>query len=231
VAVDGTPVTTFAEFTSLLVRSPEKPLTVRVRRGAKPPENDAYGPLEGGEMVDVVINPRPMKHLGLVMEMGPVTAVQANSPALDKLKPGDQIVAVALPGGDGETSGSFDPMTLPDDLRRMAESGGEIELSVRAFNKADGKLLPAEPVTIPLRRVEWLEGALGSENDPVVATALGVAYAVSNKIGRVEPGSPAERAGLQPGDVVTKVEFIYPAGYDEELRLETLQFSSDPEES
>ncbi len=232
VAVDGTPVSTFAEFTSILVRSPEKPLQVRVRRNAKPPENDPYGALEGGELVDVVINPRPMKHLGLVMEMGEVTAVQEHSPAASKLKPGDEIEAVTLSGadGDGETADSFDPMTLPDDLRRMAESGGDVKLSVREFNTANGKLRDAEPLELPLRRVEWLEGALGgSPNDPVVVTALGVAYSVSSNVVRVEPGSPAARAGLEPGDVVTKAEFIYPAGYDEALKLETLQFSSDPE--
>ena len=42
-----------------------------------------------------------------------------------------------------------------------------------------------------------MEGSLGpAENDPVVATALGIAYSVLSVVDRVEPGSPAEAAGL-----------------------------------
>ncbi len=226
VAVDGEAVTSYAEYSAVLTRAPEKPVVIRVRRGGKPPADDAFGPLSGGEMVDITVNPRPVKALGLVMEMGPVTAVQVDSPAAGKIKPGDQIEALAKAGEDGELA--FDPVTLPDDLRRMAEDGGDVELTLRRKSTADGKLQDAESLSLPLRRVEWAEGSLGgNENDPIVTTALGVAYAVSSVVDRVEPGSPAEKAGLKSGDVVTNAEFVYPEDFDDDLKLDPVVFRND----
>ena len=37
----------------MLAQQPDKPLTLTVRRGGKPPKDDAFGPLAGGEMIDV----------------------------------------------------------------------------------------------------------------------------------------------------------------------------------
>ena len=66
--------------------------------------------------------PRPMRTLGLVMKMGKITAVQADSPAAAAdMRAGDFITAI-----DGQPPA--DPMRLPDELRRRA--GETITLAI-----------------------------------------------------------------------------------------------------
>ena len=66
---------------------------------------------------------QPLRDFGLVMKMGPITAVQADSPAADAgLKAGDVIETVdgkAVPTRAARTAGR--PMTLPDYLRNAAQ--------------------------------------------------------------------------------------------------------------
>ncbi|HYO25546.1 MAG TPA: site-2 protease family protein [Lacipirellulaceae bacterium] len=231
VAVDGQPVRDFAEFSSLLVQHPDRPIVVQVRRGGKAPAAQPDAPRTGGELIDVTIAPRPMKWLGIVMQMGTVTAVQENSPAAGKVKPGESIdrIADAAATPSDQSSWQIDPMTLPEDLRRMAQEQRDVSLDLRpASTGGDGGRQQSKTVVIPLRPVTWLEGSLGpSENDPVVATALGVAYDVLSVIDRVAPESAAAKAGLESGDVVTAAEFIYPETYDEELRFQDLKLIRD----
>jgi regulator of sigma E protease len=206
VAVDGTQVKDYAELTSLLVQHPEKLLTFTVRRGGKPPENDLYGKHEGGEMVDVKIGPHQMRTLGLVMQMSPIAAVQENSPAADAgLKSGDIIDRIQPTGDDAASDDKFannlDPLKLPENLRRLAEEGGSVQITLRKK--------PAEERAVSLRKVDQLEEPIAPD-DPVSAPALGISYRVLSVVDRVEPGSPAEQAGLQGDDVLLKAEWVYP---------------------
>jgi len=76
IAVGGKPVTAHHQFAAELVRHSSEPLEITVRRGGEPPEDDRFGPLSGGEEVTITVAPRPMRRLGLVMEMGKIVAVQ-----------------------------------------------------------------------------------------------------------------------------------------------------------
>ena len=68
------------------------------------------------------VDPNPVRTLGLVMKMGPITAVQANSPAAAAgVRPGRHLVKV-----DGRPVD--DPMRLPDQLARRA--GKTVELTL-----------------------------------------------------------------------------------------------------
>jgi regulator of sigma E protease len=229
--VDGQKVADYAALSALFARYPEKTFELTVRSGGYPPKDDPFGPLEGGEMVKITLKPRPTKTLGIVMNLGTVSAVQENSPAAGKLKAGDFIERIAPTGGSQADAFELDPMTLPDDLRRLAEESGEVELTVKPAASSESGRQESLSVVIPLRQVQWLEGSLAPlENEPVVATALGVAYNVLSVVDRVTPDGPAAKAGLQSGDVVTKAEFVYPEGYDEDKdgkKLDPLTFSSE----
>ena len=61
------------------------------------------------ERVDIEVPPRPMRTLGLVMKMGKITAVQANSPAAEA---GHSRPATSSTAIDGQPPG--DPMRLPE---------------------------------------------------------------------------------------------------------------------
>ena len=128
------------------------------------------------ETIPIAVNPDPMRSLGLVMEMGRVTAVQADSlAAAAGIRPGDRIVE---PGGD--------PMTLPDRLAR--EAGKTINLKVER-----GK--DRETVVCRVRLREPTEMAPSIYiNSPLAAPALGVSYRVLNKVAGVVEGEP-RRAG------------------------------------
>lgn len=205
VAVDGQPVTTGFEFHQREAMLRDKPISVTVRRTE-----------EGGAASELTIQvaPRPMRRLGLVMEAGPVAAVQANSPAARAgIKPGELITAI-----DGQPLG--DPLTLDDRLRRrFAEANADsaaVELTLAGR---------AEPVKVDLRLANWYELPLyGSEHAAV--TSLGLAIGVKSSVAEVLASSPAAAAGIKPGDVVEAVTPIPPS---EEVR-KRLQIPDDLEQ-
>jgi regulator of sigma E protease len=173
-------------------------------------------------MVEVTVAPQPARGFGLVMEMGKVASVQDNSPAAGKIKSGDFIASLAdaetsAGADDAERAIAIDPMTLPETLRRMAEEGRDVEVTLSPASQGSGGRQDAQKLVIPLRKVTWLEGnMLGDTDSPVVATALGVAYRVLNVVDRVEPDSPAAAAGLAAGDVITSAKFVHPAGLSDD---------------
>jgi len=135
-----------------------------------------------------------------VMTMGPITAIQDHSPAAEaNLRPGDQILLV-----DGDRPG--DPMTLPDQLRRLA-SGSEQAQVVLTVSR-DGEEKPLD-VEVLLRVPDTFELPLTRES-AVSVPALGIAYQVLSQVDAVLPGTPAEKAGLKPGDVVVQATLIPP---------------------
>jgi regulator of sigma E protease len=239
VEVDGKAVGSYADIASVLAQHPDKALTIKVRRGGKPPQGDPFGPLSGGELIDIVVPARPLKQLGLVMQMGKVVAVQENSPAAKaEIKPGDFIDRVgdaADNSADNDADGQAaddarDPILLPEHLRRLAGDGHEVELRVRRAAAEGESRQVTEPVVVALRPVTWLESPI-APNDPASIPALGVAYRVLNIVDRVEPGSPAAKAGMQGGDVVTQAEVILPPDAPEDLEVVPMEFSRDEEKA
>ncbi|RIK80845.1 MAG: hypothetical protein DCC67_08825 [Planctomycetota bacterium] len=207
VAIDGQAVASHADIQRILAANPEKPLTFTVRRGAAaPPRGEAAA---GTTDLDITVDPRPVKSLGLVMKLGEIVAVEENSPAAKAgLKAGDRIKSISAAGQAEQPAAaaiSDDPMKMSEDLRQLAESDGQVQVTLAGANGGE----PGEAKLIALRRVEWLEEPLATE-DPMSAPALGIAYRVSSTVERVEPGSPAEQAGLQQGDVITHVKIVYP---------------------
>ena len=214
VQIEGTPVPTFYELHRQLALHVDRPLELVLQR--RPKKEKAGAAAEEFLRLSVKLPPQPALSLGLVMGMGPVVAVQKESPAARAgVLPGDVLVAI-----DGQGPG--DPLTLGQRLGRRAAAQPRVELTVR--RGTEEKRLEAT-----LRVADWYETPF-REKSPMSAPALGVAFEVTRRIEAVVPGSPAEAAGLRPGGVVIGAELLPPSadelramGYGDRLKFLNLQ--------
>ncbi len=218
VAIDEKPVSSYAEIYRNLAAHSGQTLAVTVEREA-PQQDRSQADTSKLEQVTIQVAPAPMRTLGLVMQMGPIAAIQANSPAATSpLKPGDILQQI-----DGEPVG--DPMTLPDRLASKAKDRATIRMSVLSKNAAE----PVE-FELTLRPMQPYD-SLVPPDGLVSLPAIGIAYEVDNKVAAVTPDGPAAKAGIKVGDVVDQAAFLRPS--DESLRQNGLEeIAKDlPEES
>ena len=220
VRLDETPVERYDQIHAYLARHPEKKLLVTVERQTEQGDGqaEASGPTRP---LTIAVAPRPVRRLGLVMEMGPVAAVQANSPAAEAgIQPGDRILKI-----DGQPAG--DPETLPERLRRLAKTKGQIALTVQREGRGEPLALPAVTLRPP---DTYTPPAM--EGNPLAVPVLGVAYDIHHRVEAVEPGSPAAAAGMKPGDAIRQAKLIPPdkdALAAEDLGTESKDFQLDVE--
>ena len=149
------------------------------------------------EEITITVAAAPIRRLGLVLEMGPITAVQKDSPAAGAgIKPGDRIIGV-----EGQTpGGALDPLTLPDRIRRLADQQSQLTLTLNR----DGKPID---VTVSLRRADQFATPI-EPTSPMTIPALGIAYRVPPRIREVERDTPADRAGLRGGEEVVRAKLV-----------------------
>ena len=147
VAIEDTPVTQYVDIHRQLALHPDKPLHVIVERQSsvnrrRYGHRNGAGPHRAGRDC---APPQPMYRLGLVMKMGPITAVQSQSPAAEAgVQPGDVLTEI-----DGKPAG--DPVTLADRLRQRALRGERVDLSV----DRNGQTRQFE--NVGLRQADWYE--------------------------------------------------------------------------
>ena len=187
VAVNGVSIQDAYHLQEILARDLDKTLTVSVDRQ---PE-DKKQTQATAERVDVAIAPNPIRRMGLVMQHGPITVVQDNSPADQAgFQVGDRLEQI-----DGQPLG--DPLSLPAKLR--AYYGREVVIQVqRNGQPVDLKVAPQQP-----KSFGWSE-AVGF---PMAADSIGIAFQVTNTIEALDPAGPAATSGLQAGDQITSVRF------------------------
>ena len=189
VKIDGKPLETYTQLHAYLATHPEKTLQFTVER----PSAEKNG---SPEELTIDVPPNPMHRLGLVMEMGTISAVQDESPAMAAgILPGDKIVQI-----DGELPG--DPMTLPE---RLARQGGQTV--VLTLERA-GEKGPVD-VEVPLRKADWYESSW-VPGSPISVPSLGVAYRVLGRVNSTIDGFPAAKAGLQNGDEIVSAKILPP---------------------
>lgn len=193
-----------------------RPITFRVRRDGV------------AQPLDIVVPPAFGKTLGLRMLPGPIVAIRQDSAAAragliaqQGRLTGDVLDAIEFTKADGQRvrysvhvapgSGDWplDPVRLP------------IQMALWAAEK------PADPtvrITVlrfeghtPVRKSFELKWDLSWElldsspadiwpvDTPLSLSGLGLAYRVKNQVAGVEPDSPAQQAGIQPGDVVKRL--------------------------
>lgn len=219
VEVNGTPVHDYTGVLAQMARHASEPLEFVVDRK----EQD-----KPSERVKVTVQPRHRRTLGLVMNVGKITAVQKHSPAEEAgLQAGDFIQKI-----DGSEWDELDPITLDERLRGRA--GEKISITVSRENES-GKNESLEK-TVTLRDPAYFEEPAMAGN-PTSAPTMGIAYRVLNVVHRTEPESPARKATLlkdgkeapspqiAPEDKIVKAEIV--AGSDAERKfLERADYAS-----
>ncbi len=186
-AVNGEAVDSYAKLIAALVRTPSEPVSLTVQR--------SVDTTDAGSDLEIVLPPQPRRTLGIVMNAGAVQAVQAGSPAAAAgFRPGDRLV-------------SFNGQPIEDVLALDAQLRHAVGEPVNIEVARDG----AEPATLAVvpREVTWIEEPRWPAS-PVAISALGLAVAVETTIAAVETGSPAEAAGVKPGEKVIRARFIEP---------------------
>jgi regulator of sigma E protease len=213
VNVNGTPVKTYRELAAVLTGTPDEPLSIAVRRPTKEAEDgaesDAADQHEQTQELRFEVPVQPLRDFGLVMKMGPITAVQVNSPAVAAgFEVGDLIEQVDdMSIADGESGADWNPITLPEYLRKAAAEGREVEFSVRK----GGVSAEDEPVTIRVAPVvpEYFHTQT-PPGAPIAADAVGIAYRVANEVHAVQQGGPAANLKIKPGDTILGAKVILP---------------------
>jgi regulator of sigma E protease len=196
-----TPLADYQAYEALLCRFPDKPL-VHVFEHKEKPDAPATGRFE------LTLPPAHYVDFGCRFAPLPISGIQKDSLA-DKagFRVGDKIVKV-----DGKDD--FDPMRLPDICR--AQAGKPMTFEVERASAAGPKTvtLVATPDDSPV----GTEPVLPAE--ALEVPGLGLCYQVRPSIQAVRPDSPAARAGLKPGDVITSIGFP-PRAKPDPARLKT----------
>ncbi len=225
IAIHGRSISEYHQLIAMQVEFAAESLEVTVQRGGKTPKNNPFGLRKGGSEVTITVPPQPTKGLGLVMEPGKIVAVEQGTEAAEKnIAPGDFIDNVSpAPGAPATDTAEGDrlfedPMQLPEQLRKLANENRVIELTVRHSAASGEGKQATEPIELRLRKVSWVDPTL-LENDPLSVPALGIAYRVLNRVDHVIPDSPAARAGMQDGDLVTQAEILLPESKQEEPNI------------
>ena len=81
VQIDGQPIGSYGQLQDFLVAHADEDLTVTVARSKEAGGKEAKP--EDTEKVQITVPKSPMKQFGLTMEMGPIAAVQTDSPAAE----------------------------------------------------------------------------------------------------------------------------------------------------
>ena len=173
----------FHELSSRMQARFDRPVTLTIKRRAETKEAEAT------EML--VLPARRLRHLGLIMRMGPVVAVRENSPAAQAgFQRGDVIAKL-----DGKPVG--DPITLPQRVATMQQTG-----LVFTVERAVQNTVVQETVVVQLSTTDEPAFAAG---DYQSLERVGIAYEVSTTVDQVRQGSPAAEKDIQPGDRVVQI--------------------------
>lgn len=187
---DGVELKTFRDFVTVLAQKRQRSLELTVERL----QGTRKGAGDTADAIEVRIEPSPMKSLGLVMHMGPITAVQTGSPASTvDIQRGDVLNTI-----DGQPIGN--PVTLPQRLDQMAAQQDAVRLGLTR----GGEQLE---VHVPLRAGHWY-GRPDMMGTPMGAPSLGVAYEIIPKVAAIDPAGPAAKHDVRLGDQIVNARFV-----------------------
>ncbi len=187
-SIDGDDVATYAELFAALSRRPDETVTLGVDRTTK--ESDKTS------QIDITLPPQRRRGVGVTLTAGAIAAVQKGSPAIVAgIEPGDAIRLV-----NGEPAG--DPLTLDD--RLAAHVGVSVTLTLVHAGKPD------RDVKVMPRRVTWDDDEMTGLGCPESISSIGVAIPVLPTVVDVAPGSPADAAGIKPGDRLVTAWIVAP---------------------
>lgn len=169
------------------------------------------------ETLEVTVPPLPIRTVGLKFAIEGVTAIQKDSPAAKAgVQVGDQLVEF---NGKAVEDGA----TLYLDVLKFCDK--EVTLKLRKPDNAASEsyelrwTVPAYPIIIDSN---LNPAAVGFE-----LSGSGLTYGMKRTISGVEPGSAAEKAGIQAGDVLAQFRFE-PSEKLEEPTGDNMPFKKTP---
>jgi regulator of sigma E protease len=223
----------FFEFQRRLVNLAGQPVRLRLERTGE------------ASPVDVVVPPSFARDFGLVMKLGPVSAVRNDSPAAragvqprgeGNTDAGDVIKRVEVTQASGvvtrftnarspkPTPGveehPLDPMRLPFELQKWAASSPPVKLVRLGVMRPTGHRDRAD-VELTL---EWDDSwryaneAPSSFNSAISIPGLGLAYRVETAVDDVTPDSVAAKAGMKKDDVIKAVKLYRDAEFNLKMK-------------
>jgi regulator of sigma E protease len=185
---EPTPLRDILDWNRVVSRYRDKTLHVVVSSTPK----DGTTPTEGAGRRTVELPANQFVDFGFRLDAEPIAAIRGGSPAEKAgLRKGDRILKV-----DGDPA--FDALRLPTLMHER--SGSTIAIEVERPEPGAKPRLVSFQVT-PDATLPWLE--LTTPSAPLEVAGLGLAYHLQPKIVEVRPGSPAAKAGLKAGDVLS----------------------------
>jgi len=196
---DGQKVISGEDLMAIFSQKPLGPLNIKVERrdrdkNGKIVEKSSKQP----EVFDAVVQPKPMRELGINMKIGRIVAIQATSPAAKAgLQVGDLLVEV-----NGQPVG--DPLSLSQRLTPQSSDAAPVTLVVEQKDQKGEatrrtvNVVPRLPLQSPTQMAM----------NPTSIEPLGIACDVTFEVAEVAAGSPAAAAELAQGDVVTEFRVV-----------------------
>ncbi len=160
--------------------------------------------IEVGDLVLAIGNPFG---IGQTVTSGIVSATGRTHPSLEKDVSFIQTDAAINPGNSGGALVTLDGRLIGINTAIFTRSGGSIGIGFAV----PANLVAARLAALETGRGEIVRPWLGAQLQPVdgeLARSLGLDRPRGVLVRRVIPDSPAARAGLQPGDVVTSVDGV-----------------------
>ncbi|MEZ5951344.1 MAG: site-2 protease family protein [Planctomycetaceae bacterium] len=194
-AIDGKELSGFADLQNTLARKRSQEVTFHVLRKTGP---------KSAQDLEIRVGPQTFRTLGLWMDIGPIEAVQEDSPASRAgLKPGDKIVRIE----NLDVGKDLNPLTLPEFF--ADRHGQNVKILVTRESPGTGDKQHELEMT-PEDRPGWVERP-SMRNSPLSVPAIGVAFHLIPTVLKVEEGSQAE-GKIQAGDHITQVQLYQPEG-------------------
>ncbi len=200
-SVNGKPVKDHFEYRQALMQKTNESLEVSVER--------AIGKEPGkSEEVKIKVEANPVRTLGLLMDIGQVSAIRKGSPADGKFQKGDKITSLETADGPAQAIGKeIDPLRLPQILGEL--HGQEVTLNVKRERQG------ADPETLkitltPENRPGWSEFPF-DDDAAMSIPSIGITCFVLHSVISVDPKGPAEGL-VKPKDQIKKAELILPPG-------------------
>lgn len=190
VAIDGQDVRSWLDMRKRIAAAPGRELRIHIERD--------------GERLDRVVTPQQRMHrnaLGVATPVGRLGVLQRfYAPQIGITDEDSAAYAEGLRTGDVITSINGEPVRTIEELERMLDAGGTglVRLTY----------LRADPVAGPMGTYLFYESAHAQllprkDDDGNSTTGL---LPANTFIRSIDPGSPAEAAGLQPGDRIISVD-------------------------
>ena len=202
-SINGTTVETEIDLRQVLARDADKPAEFLLER------TTGKGTNLKTERITSVMNPYPKRKVGFGLAWGPIAVIKIGSPAEKAgLQVGDEIVSI-----NGQPRGNL--LTVDQRMIEAIKNGKDVSLQIKREEASlDVPIKPVIPKLFPFP----------GPNKPVAVDSLGVAIPITRTVEFVEPGGPADQAGMQQGDELNTVTYLLD---DDQKKLERYQNLKD----